>query len=91
MMYEIPISRKREIKSDTDRKPKVTPMGNIPGDTVGKYFLKDRKSTRSVLGDILGKSKSDRLGNGFSPGKQGLRESLLFWSMKGVSGDRLGN
>ena len=44
-----------EIKSDTD--------GNFPGDIVGKFVLEGVKSTRPVSGDILGKSKSDIVGN----------------------------
>ena len=66
-------------------------MGNVPGDTDGKYFLEDRKSTRSVSGATVGKSESDTDGNCFSPGKQGLREHLLFGSTKGVTGDTDGN
>ena len=43
-------------------------MGNVPGDTDGKYFLEDTKSTRRFLGDAVGKCKSDMDGNCFSPG-----------------------
>ncbi len=65
----------------------MTQTGNILGDTDGKFVLKDMQSTRQFLGGILGKSESDTDGNCFSSGKQGLRESLFFWSTKGVSGD----
>ncbi len=48
-----------DVKSHKNGEPKVTPMGNIPGDTDGNFVSEDGKSTRGFVGDTVGKYKSD--------------------------------
>jgi hypothetical protein len=71
-------------------KGEIPNMGNDTGDDVGKSDQEDGESTSLFLGDEIGKDLGDEYGNCFSPGKQGLRERLFFWSMKGFAGDAVG-